>query len=279
MRGNQKWRKSLWNAYFCHIIVLLYCLPAAANPFEDILSATVRVIVGGRSSTGFIVVLNNGEKNQKYLLITAAHQFEGVKEQKSCNIVFRVLGEGNQVKRMEKSVPIIDDGGKPLWIRHPKLDVALLPIEPPENAILKPFQLQQIASSELVEQGKIYVGQDVYIPCYPVKIESNPMGWAILRRGIISSHPLKPAQKNGIIFVDYSTFGGDSGAPVVAFVDGKPIIVGIVVGMMRQTDVSKMPFEERIMHTPINLAIVVQAHFVLEIVEKWLKIRTKDGGD
>ncbi|MCS7252499.1 MAG: serine protease [Armatimonadota bacterium] len=252
-------------SFFTVFMAILFCRPVSSNPFEDILSATVRIVVGGRSSTGFIVAVGDAER-RRHLLVTAAHAFLGSKEQ-SCSVFFRVIGDGNEVKRAEKKIPIMNDS-KPLWIKHPNMDLAILSLEPPENAILKPFSLQQIASSELVELGKIHVGQDVYIPCYPAKIESNPMGWAVLRRGIISSHPLAPVEKIRAFLVDYSTFGGDSGAPVVAFIDGKPIIVGIVVGMMRQTDVAKMPFEERVVHTPVGLAIVIHAHFAREVIEK-----------
>lgn len=276
MDSDLRWRNLPKKLPITSIVVILFCLLSAhANPLEDILYPVVRVAVGPRSLTGFIVAINDTEGKPKHLLVTAAHAFLAGKET-SCSIFFRVIGEGNEIKRFEKSVPI-RDGDKPLWVRHPSLDLAILPIELPENAILKPFSLGQIASSELVEQGKIHVGQEVYIPCYPVKIESNPMGWAILRKGTISSYPLAPVEKIRTIFVDCSVFGGDSGAPVVAFIDGKPVVVGIVVGMMRQTDVSKMPFEERIVHTPIGLAIVVQAHFIRETIEKWLQ--AKAGGE
>lgn len=271
--SSRQWSLVRW-VPLASVVVVLYFLMAYANPFEDILSAVVRLTVGGRSMTGFIVAISDPEGKPIHLLVTAAHGFLETKEP-NCSVIFRVIGENKEIKRFEKSIPIKAED-KPLWVKHPNLDVAILPIELPENAVLKPFSSEQIASSELIEQGKVHVGQDVYIPCYPVKIESNPMGWAVLRKGIISSHPLTPVEKIRAFLVDYSTFGGDSGAPVVALVDGKPIVVGIVVGMMRQTDVTKIPFEERVVHTPIGLAIAVQAHFIHEMIEKW--DQTKMGG-
>lgn len=70
------------------------------------------------------------------------------------------------------------------------------------------------------------------------------------------------------LFIDYSTFGGDSGAPVVIIDDGKPVVIGVVIGMMRQTDVVKIPFEERVVHTPIGLAMAVHSAFVKEMLRE-----------
>jgi hypothetical protein len=50
--------------------------------------------------------------------------------------------------------------------------------------------------------------------------------------------------------------------------DGKPVVIGVVIGMMRQTDVVKIPFEERVVHTPIGLAMAVHSAFVKEMLRE-----------
>jgi len=113
------------------------------------------------------------------------------------------------------------------------------------------------------------VGQDICIPCFPAKVEANKAGWPILRRGSIASHPLFPLSSAKTFFVDSASFGGESGAPVAVEVDGKTYVVGLITSMQRQTDKAKMPFEERIVHTPLGLGIAVQSPLLREVIEQW----------
>jgi hypothetical protein len=48
-----------------------------------------------------------------------------------------------------------------------------------------------------------------------------------------------------------------------------PSVVGVVVGMQRQTDRISSPYEEKTMHTPLGLAIVVPSTRVREVIELW----------
>src|SRR5262249_55559828 len=135
--------------------------------------------------------------------------------------------------------------------------------------------LDQIADEAAFKAKQVRVGQDAWIPCFPARLESNPAGWPILRRGSIASHPLAPTKAQKTFLLDYSAFGGDSGAPVVVLTDVKrgqgkeqrPLVVGLVFGMNRQTDKATLPFEERIMHTPLALAVVVHAPFIRETID------------
>ena len=68
--------------------------------------------------------------------------------------------------------------------------------------------------------------------------------------------------------MDSSSFGGESGAPVVMWQGERAYVVGIITSMQRQTDKSKMPFEERTVHTPLGLGIAVQSPFVREVIER-----------
>lgn len=64
---------------------------------------------------------------------------------------------------------------------------------------------------------------------------------------------------------------GDSGAPLYTLIHGTPHLAGMVVGMHRQTDHSVSAFEERTSHTPLGLAIVVQAGVVTRTLGKFWK--------
>ncbi|NDH95177.1 MAG: hypothetical protein EBZ13_11740, partial [Planctomycetia bacterium] len=128
----------------------------------------------------------------------------------------------------------------------------------------------QIASAKLAEDNKLHVGQEVFIPCYPAKLEANKAGWPILRKGSIATYPLTPLNSARTIFIDYSHFGGDSGSAVVAIIDDEPVVVALVFAMQRQSDRMVMPFEERTVHTPLGLAIAVQAPIIRSTIEMHL---------
>lgn len=249
------------------LLVLLNCewsLARAEEPLEDIMSAAFRLTNNERSGTCFLVRTNGvDETPPRIALVTAAHVLDQMGGE--AEWIARIESDGQIVRRPIKLK--LREGDKPLWKRHIELDVAALPVELPERAAVKPFLLKQIADELRVKDRQVRVGQEAWIPCYPAKLEANEGGWPVLRRGSIASHPLFPAKSAKTMLLDYTAFGGDSGAPVVVLHDDKPLVVGLVLGMHRQTDRSVLPFEERTTHTPLGLSIVVQASFVRETIE------------
>ncbi len=141
----------------------------------------------------------------------------------------------------------------------------------PEGADLKPFAYRQLADEKWAADRRIRVGQEVRIPCFPAQLEANEAGWPVLRTGWIATHPLTPLASAKTMLVDYSQFGGDSGAPVVACDGQEPLVVGLVFAMQRQTDKISMPFEERTVHTSLGLAIAVQSPFLRETIDRLLE--------
>jgi hypothetical protein len=238
---------------------------------EDALRGTFRLTKGSTSGTGFLVSFGDQDeaKGKKHVLVTAAHVFDDLKGA-DCTLILRAPGKNNAIIRKEVSLPI-REGKQPLWVKHPDMDVAALPLDVPEGIDVKAFRLEQIADEKWAAERKIRVGQDVCIPCFPAQIEANKAGWPILRKGSIATHPLTPLTSAKTMYVDYSHFGGDSGAPVVLYDGKQPIVVGLVIAMQRQTDKSSTPFEERTVHTPLGLAIAVQSPFIRQTIELLLK--------
>jgi hypothetical protein len=163
------------------------------------------------------------------------------------------------------------DGDKVLWAKHPELDVAALRVDVPKGVDLAPFPFDRVADESWAKRKKVRAGQDVFVPCFPVRLEANPAGWPLLRKGSIASHPLTPAAGAKTILVDYAHFEGDSGAPLVAYPDGEPLVVGLVFALMRHTNTVTSPFEERKSHFPLDLAVAVQSPFVRDVIEKAAK--------
>jgi hypothetical protein len=241
-----------------------------AEPPEDAMRATVRLFDGASSGTGFFVATGEAaDAGRRSLLVTAAHVFDGMKGDK-CTVVFRLIDRERGIGRKQVNLAI-RKGNDPLWVRHSKVDIAVIPVDLPEGVDVKSYDDRQIADGKFVEEGKIGVGQDVYIPCFPVQLEANAAGWPILRRGAIATHPLTPLTSVQTMLVDYSSFNGDSGAPVVVWLEKEPIVVGIVTAMHRQSDKTTTPFEERTVHTSLGLGIAVQSPFIRQTIDEWRK--------
>lgn len=239
---------------------------AAGDAAEDALRATFRVYQGAVSGTAFLVADAQKDRPVRHVLVTAAHVFEGMEGPK-CVAVFRTKKKDGPYERRETEF-LIRDGKKPLWTRHPESDVAAIAIDLPAGIDAKPFELRQIADTRFAEERRVRVGDDVFIPCFPAKLEANPVGWPILRKGSIATHPLTPLASAKTLMVDYSHFGGDSGAPVTLQAGEEPIVVALVVGMQRQSVKTVTPVEERTVHTPLDLAISVQSPLVRETIER-----------
>lgn len=236
------------------------------DPVEDLLAATFRITDGEHSGTCFIVTVHpaNARTPQRVVVATAAHVLSQMDDDE-CELILRCRNaEGCYSRKVVKIK--IREGQRDLWTAHPDLDVAVMPVELPEDVSVTPIPLELIADESKLINRTIRVGQETWISCFPAKLESNDAGWPILRRGSIATHPLIPLKTNKTILIDYKVFGGDSGAPIAMIVDNRPLIIGVASSMQQQTDRSTLPFEERVMHTPLSLSIVVQSAYLRDTI-------------
>lgn len=239
----------------------------AAESIEDVLSATFRVTDRKTSATCFVV--ERDVKPQSLVLVTAAHFFEQATGDE-CWVMLRTRQPDDSYVRHEHRL-VFREESKPRWKKHPDQDLAVLAIELPDGVECTPIRFQQIASEADLKSRRIRVAQETWIPGFPAQLEANPAGWPVLRRGSIATHPLVPLAAAKTMIVHVSSFGGDSGSPVFVFPtterNTSPLVAGVLLGMHRQTDKSSSAFEERTIHTPLDLAIVVQGPLVREAVE------------
>lgn len=242
----------------------------AENPVEELLQATFRIADREHSGTCFLIATKEADalKPRRVILATAAHVMEQMAGNE-CELVLRSASEDQVFSRQPLTIMIRNEG-KQLWTRHPDIDIATILVDLPENVAVRPLLLEQLADEARVIDKTVRVGRETWVPCYPAKLESNEAGWPVLRKGSIASHPLTPVKSTKTMLIDYTAFGGDSGSPVAMIVNDQPFIVGVVLGMHRQTDRSSLPFEERTMHTPMGLSIVGQAAFLLETIDLML---------
>lgn len=261
-------RPLLMTALYVGVFSFL-ALHVRAETALEALRATVRLTDGQKGGTAFIVAVEGKPGARQHLLVTAAHVFKDLKPP-ACTLVFRALDDKGVSVRKEVQVALLEKE-KPRWVSHLEADVAVMAVELPKDADIQPLELEQVATPAFAEDGRFHVGQEVWIPCFPARTEANAAGWPLLRKGMIATHPLKPLAKAKTFFVDYSHFGGDSGAPVIARIQDKTIVVGLVTRMQRQEDRITTPFEEKTVYMPLDLAVTAQAPFLRETVSLWRK--------
>ena len=276
-------------AWRLRLLLLLSCLVAgsvsvasANESVLDVVRATFKVVNKTSTATSFVVVRpapsdkkqpGSDTRKPELFLVTGAHVFERMSGD-TCRIVLRQQrGEGIFVRR---EVPIpIRSNNKPLWVRHPKMDVAALKLKLPADHGIAGLPIDQIVKEPTARDSVLRVADRVWIPCYPAQLEANKAGFPILRQGTVASFPLSPVDVNPTFLVDYNTFAGDSGAPVMA--SGREdsgakqqpaMIVGIVVAQNRVTTKSVSPFEQRTVHRPLGVAIVIHAKFIRETIDR-----------
>jgi hypothetical protein len=259
--------------------ILIWCVwnPQASGneSLEESLTAVCRIVNGRSSGTAFLVAsLASGTPQptdsdpkpvKSCLLITAAHLMDE-SPGPDCTLVLRSAVPDGKWQRTPITISV-RDGDKPRWKKHPEMDIAVLPVEIPADVTVTPLSLDQVADSEWVAAGKLRVGQAVLVPCYPAQLESNEAGWPVVRHGTVASHPLAPVAKVRTMLIDFHTFGGDSGAPVLAQCGDTWHVVGLVSGMHRQTDKAVMPMQEVTFHTPLGLSIVVQSALIHDTIK------------
>lgn len=182
-----------------------------------------------------------------------------------CRMILRKETSDKFVSRVEEPFDIGKNDAL-TWKRHPVQDVAVVVVTLPEGVVVRPFRLDQIPEASKTPKPPSGLGKDVWIPCYPAKLEADAFGFPVLRRGSLAT-PASPRASGGMVLVDVNTFGGDSGAPVVFSSGNQLTVVGLVTGMQRQTDRMSLPFEERTTHTPLGLAIVVPASVIRETID------------
>jgi hypothetical protein len=72
-------------------------------------------------------------------------------------------------------------------------------------------------------------------------------------------------------FLDYTSFIGDSGSPIVIWNENEPYVVGLISGQQRQADKSVTPYEERTVFTPMGLGMALQAPLIRQAIAEWKK--------
>jgi S1-C subfamily serine protease len=209
------------------------------------------------------------------LLVTAHHVLDAIKED-TAQIYFRAQKNGEHVS--QDAYIQIRDKGRPLWIKHPSADVAVMSINIPQNLKVDVVSTNLLATDDMLKKFDVRPGDQIYAVGFPFGVFSNVIGFPIMRSGIISSYPIVPTVTNREITVDFKIFPGNSGGPVFfldknrVFGDGNyhSQVISFVLGLVSQEkffgEKSVSLTESSFKKHPLGLGLIVPAPFIRQTV-------------
>lgn len=224
-------------------------------------------------ATGFIIgrPLKKKPESSRFVLVTAAHVFEGFQGQKA-TIVLRKQKEDGSYEKVPFEFQILDVSNKPLWVRHPDkdIDVAAIYISLPSEVKFSLLPTQLLGDDAVLEKFEIHPGDELLCLGFPLGVQSPLGGFPILRSGKIASYPLIPAKKIKKFYFDFQIYDGNSGGPVYfiqagRYYDGSHHLgetIHFIVGL-----VSAQTGATLYNNQPVYLAEIVPGQFILETVK------------
>ncbi|HEY4029035.1 MAG TPA: trypsin-like peptidase domain-containing protein, partial [Caulobacteraceae bacterium] len=201
-------------------------------PFDfttAIIQATVPVAgaPGGPTMAGAGILVSDPlpDGTPRVVLVTARHVIQnigGMQVQIGLH-----LKNADGAWRKEWRAEPTQDGERPLWVRHPAYDIAVLPVAVPPEVAAAAIPASWFADAATFAREDIQPGDTMEVLGYPAGYASDGRGFAILRVGHLASYPLTP-ETEGTFLVDFPVVSGNSGGPVFTSrrTDGKPAIVG-----------------------------------------------------
>ncbi|HUY35878.1 MAG TPA: trypsin-like peptidase domain-containing protein [Pirellulales bacterium] len=267
------------------LLTVATCLATSGTARADaddlgtrLMHSTFKLTNGTTNGTVFLLSRPKADGQPQTILITAAHVVEQMVGDE-VDLLTRKHGPDDSVEKVPVKIRLRQEG-KPLWAKHPALDVAALAITLPKDVEPMLLSVDLLATDDMLKQYEVHPGDLLRCVGYPHsgQFESNPAGFPVARLGCVASFPLVPTKKtNGFLF-DFNVFEGDSGAPVFLeehnrFYAGKShegrvqLILGLISGQHMIDEQYKMIYQSGMTRHRMGLAIVVHGASIREAIE------------
>lgn len=236
--------------------------------------------ISGQGSSGTVFFIGKPVKDDPtrlyYVMVTAAHVLEGIAGEDATLLLRNKHNDGTYSKLPYKMK--IRSKSKPLWAKHPEVDVAVMYAKLPKEAEVRMLPCDLLATDEILEKNHIHPGDVMSCLGFPFGAEANDEGFPILRSGHIASYPITPTRKLKTFLFGINVFEGNSGGPVYFVQSGRAFGNTIQIGTTQFLAglVSQQKFvneevrslrETRTERHQLGLAIVIHASLIKETVE------------
>lgn len=236
----------------------------ASTTLQQVANATTKF--SNQSSTATSIILRT--RSNQYILLTSAHVLEQATGDTATLILQQPPTSSNTAPTRREHTLNLRTNGQPNWTRHPTADVALMPLTIAQG------QCASIPIESIALPESIVLGDQVFVPGFPAQLEANNAGAPVLRHGIVASVPARPTADNPHFLLSCFTTNGDSGAPVIVRNEANKkneaseiSLLGIIIGLHRETITTTSPVEERTVHRPMSLAIAVHGGIIQDTIE------------
>jgi len=259
-------------------LIVLIALLAGTLEFAEaeitpsqIVLASYRIEHPKTTGTGFVIHRPDPhavEQNQ-YLLVTAAHVFEGMKDDFATLVLRQQDAQSKWEAKLQKIR--IRNKNQPVWIQHPKEDVAILILDLPTNVSLNSLPLSVLATADDWDTHSPEPGSFIRCVGYPHApiFKPNPVGFATTRLGCLADYPLTPIADHPKYLVDFNIFEGNSGGPIYfRDINDEIKIIGLVHGQHFIDERFKNIYSEGMTRKRLGLAIIENSAVILETIEK-----------
>jgi len=242
------------------------------------MNSTFKIANGDTIGTVFIL----GKSSQYntgyayYVLITAHHVLNSIKSDEAT--LFLRSEEDSTYTKFPLQIKIRDNG-KPLWKKHPKVDVAAMYVSIPDEVKIPLLTISFLATDSLISEYELHPGDELLCLGYPFGVEANIAGFPILRSGKIASYPILPTNEVKYFLYDFNVFGGNSGGPVYFIGSNRSVkgkiklgrevrfIMGLISEEVIVTEKISSSSELTLKNYQLGLAKVIPASFITETIE------------
>ena len=207
----------------------------------ELIQATVQVeqpLGDGKRTvgTGFLVSDPTPDGRPRTVLVTANHVFAKMPGD-IATVGFRIENADGSWRYDPEPLTIRDADHKPLWTRHPRMDVAVISITAPAAFAKAAVPQTWLAGDDTFNRYGVRPGDTMLALGYPQGFSANEAGFPILKAGRIASFPLSPVSAFPTFLLDLNVFPGYSGGPVFTDPPGAsgantPFIAGLITQEM-----------------------------------------------